>query len=208
MNWPLIFVILSSDWKYINTFPFQLHYCKIIISLKVTIIYENISRWNYIKTPLSGNKLNFSWNYQYRKYRDFTNPRIDETKNWFRITRLEPTVLMSHAPYWYRSLRTCSLQCSVGFIIESPQVETKQSLKLYTLWWKRSVSESVAIPRAATTGTDTTIICSSANIRIHYQPSQTHSSLGNMNDVVRVGVRSLSTTTLRLLTLSHTVKVS
>lgn len=122
------------------------------------------------------------------------------------------TVLMSHAPYWYRTLRTCSLQCSVGLIIESPQIETKQSLKFYTLWWKWSVSKSVAIPRVATTSTDTTgdttIIRSSANIRRHYQPSQTHNSLGNMNDVVRVGVRSLSTTTPRVLTLSHTIKIS
>lgn len=123
------------------------------------------------------------------------------------------TVIMSHAPYWYRTLRTCSLQWSVGLIIKSPQVETKQSLKFYTLWWKRSVvSDSVAILRVATRSTDTTsdttIICSSANIRRHYQPSQAHNSLRNMNDVVKVGVRSLSTTTPRVLTLSHTVKIS
>lgn len=78
----------------------------------------------------------------------------------------------------------------INFWITSSR--TKQSLKFYTLWWKLSLSESVAIPRVATTITDitsdTTIIGSSANIRTHYQPSQTHNSLGNMNDVVRVAV--------------------
>lgn len=110
------------------------------------------------------------------------------TRNWWDQKLVQDHEIEPYLWVMYRTLRTCSLPCSVGLIIKSPQVETKQSLKCYTLWWKLSISESVAIPRVATTS-DTTIICSSANIRRHYQPSQTHNSLGNMNDVVRVGVK-------------------